>query len=87
MKKIIIYSKDNCLYCRKAKELLDRLNVQYEDRPIGVRYSGDSVREHCRSLDANAVVNTVPQIILINESGKEQYIGGYSELVYLQQML
>jgi glutaredoxin len=74
-----MYSKPTCSFCTKAKKLLDEKMVPYEERVVGNGYSADQVREHCRKLDPNAVVTTVPQIILQIDTS-EQYIGGYTEL-------
>lgn len=65
-----IFGKPACVYCTKAKNLLDRKGIEYEYVDI--------------STDADAydfIVNengfrTVPQIW-----GNETYIGGYEALV------
>lgn len=80
MTKAIIYSKPACKHCNQAKAFLDKRGVSYEDRPIGLRFSGDDVREHCLRLNENAQLSTVPQIIMITDTGEERYIGGFNEL-------
>lgn len=80
MTRAIVYSKASCPHCTRAKKLLDQRGVSYEDRPIGLRFTGEQVREHCLKLNEGAQVNTVPQIILITDTGEERYIGGYAEL-------
>jgi glutaredoxin len=86
MIKVIIYSKVNCNYCIRAKNLLASLGVIYEDRIVGEKYTGDDVRKHCYSLNDKANITTVPQIILI-KNNVESYLGGYQELIALQQLL
>lgn len=78
--KAIIYSKPGCGHCKRAKSLLEQRGIPYEDRPIGLRYTGEQVREHCLRLNEDAQLSTVPQIILITDAGEERYVGGYSDL-------
>jgi glutaredoxin len=66
---IIIYSKENCSYCKKAKELLNSL---------GFSYNEINVLENPDWKDSNPIlknVKTVPQIFI-----DDIYIGGYTEL-------
>lgn len=79
--KAIIYSKPTCPACSNAKSLLESKGIKYEDRPVGLRYTGDQVRSHCKALNENATPNTVPQIIFVDDHGNETYIGGYTDLV------
>lgn len=80
MKKVIVYGKPGCSFCIKAKEFLDNAGIVYEDRVVGLRYTGEQVREHCSKLSEGAQITTVPQIILV-EDGVEKYIGGYTDLM------
>lgn len=66
----IVYSKDNCPYCVKAKALLKGYGIAYTEVTIGK----DITREEF--LDLFPTARTVPQIILDGER-----IGGYDELV------
>jgi glutaredoxin len=68
--KTIIWSKDNCAYCLKAKTLLDSKGIQYDERKIGQPWTKEQL------LQAVPNARTVPQIFLEGE-----YIGGYTELV------
>lgn len=79
MKKIIMYSRNGCGYCVKAKKLLSEKNIPYEERIIGIQCTGEDVRSHCMKLNEHASITTVPQIILVNDTG-EEHIGGYTEL-------
>lgn len=67
---VLIYSKDNCSYCLKAKNLLAINNIPYIESLIGK----DILREDFISLFPEQ--KTVPLIII-----NEQKIGGYNELV------
>lgn len=67
---IIVYTKDNCPYCVKAKTLLQNKGLEYTERKIGT----DITREEFLEAFPNA--RTVPQIMFDG-----QLIGGYDELV------
>jgi glutaredoxin len=66
---VIIYSKDNCPYCDRAKALLRLKNKQYQEMKIGE----DLTRDEFVSIFPN--VKTVPHIII---NGDE--IGGFDKL-------
>ena len=66
----IIWSKDNCPYCTKAKAVLDNRNIVYEERNI----SKDWTKEQLLEEVPNA--KTVPQIFLWGK-----YVGGYDSLL------
>lgn len=68
--KNIIWSKDNCPYCTKAKALLANRNIEYEERNI----SKDWTKEQLLAEVPNA--RTVPQIFLWGN-----YVGGYDSLL------
>lgn len=65
-----IFSKDNCAYCTKAKNLLTSLNIDYTEHKIG----RDLTREDFLAIFPN--VKTVPQIMI-----NGVYIGGYDDLL------
>lgn len=67
--KAIIWSKDNCSFCTKAKRLLDSKGIKYEERKIGEQWTREQL------LEAVPDARTVPQIFL-----NDSYIGGYNEL-------
>jgi len=69
--KIIVYSKDNCVYCGKAKLLLKNLGLNYEEKKLEDYKSVDALLE-----DIGKKVRTMPQIKI---DGK--LIGGYNQLV------
>lgn len=66
----VIYSRDNCIYCDRAKELLESANIEYTEYKIG----RDLSREEFLEKFPNT--RTVPQIYL-----DETYIGGYDKLI------
>ena len=65
-----IFSKDNCAFCVRSKQVLDQLEVPYTERKLGK----DLTREQIFERAPNA--RTFPQIFINNEC-----IGGYNELV------
>ena len=67
---VIVYSKDNCGYCDKAKNLLLSKGQTYTEVKLGQ----DIIREDFMSLFPE--VKTMPFIIIDG-----QHIGGYTDLV------
>ena len=65
----IVYSKENCPYCDKAKALLKSHDITFETKMVGV----DVTREQL--LEAVPDARSVPQVFLYGN-----YIGGYKEL-------
>lgn len=76
-----IWTKPNCPYCVKAKSLLSKNDVSYEEYIIGSDLTSNDLktgqhlrtREDLLSIVPNA--KTVPQIWL-----NGNYVGGYTEL-------
>ena len=71
---IQIYSSNWCSYCNAAKNLLNELNLDFEE--INIEEKNIS-REELLKLSGG---HTVPQICI-----NEKFIGGYSELQSLYQ--
>ena len=69
--KIIVYSKNNCTYCNKAKTLLKNLGLTYEEKKYEDFESVDALLE-----DIGKKVRTMPQIKINGE-----LIGGFNQLV------
>lgn len=67
---IIVYTKDNCPYCVKAKALLSSRSMEYMERRIGIDITRDEF------LEAFPNARTVPQIVFDGE-----LVGGYDDLV------
>ena len=69
--KIKIYSKNNCVYCTKAKHLVKSLGLEYEEKKLEEFESVDKMFE-----DIGKVVRAMPQIKI-----DDNLIGGYNQLV------
>ena len=67
--KIVIYSKDNCSFCDRARELLKSQGKEY----IEYKLDKDFTRETIKAVFPTA--KTFPVIVINND-----YIGGYTEL-------
>jgi len=67
---IVIYSKPNCSWCVKAKELMNKLNLKYDEK----RLDEDYTRDYLRLLLPENLPLTVPQIFVNNNR-----IGGYED--------
>jgi glutaredoxin len=67
-----IYTKDNCSWCVKAKELMYKLHIQYEEKKLDVDYTRDDLRE----IIGEHLPLTVPQIFVYNKR-----IGSYEDFV------
>ncbi|EKD71966.1 MAG: Glutaredoxin 3 [uncultured bacterium] len=72
MTKIVIYTTDDCPYCRLAKELLASRKTSFEEIRIDL---DDGKREEMIRLSKR---RTVPQIFI-----NDQSIGGYEDLAAL----
>ena len=69
-KKIVVWSKNNCVQCVSAKGLLKSKGLEFEERNIE---SGNWSRE--QFFEANPTARTLPQVWVNCE-----LIGGYVEL-------
>jgi len=69
--KIVIYSKNNCVYCNKAKQLVKNLRLDYTEKKME---EFESVEEMIK--DIGKKVRTMPQIKI-----DDNLIGGYNQLV------
>ena len=69
--KVILYSKQKCTYCSKAKVMLDNLGIEYTEKKFEDFESVDDMLE-----DIGKKVKTMPQIKIDGE-----LIGGYHQLV------
>lgn len=73
MAPIKVYSSGNCLFCMKAKSMLEKWKIDYEETRIDLDQT--AMREF---VEATNGARTVPQILV---EGK--LIGGYTDLVDL----
>ena len=74
--KVLIYTKDNCIWCDRAKILLDSKKISYNE----IDLSDDSERlKFYEKIGDN--VKTVPQVFIDDER-----IGGFQDLkVFLDE--
>lgn len=72
--KVIIYVKHHCPFCKKAKELLDKKGVKYEE--IDVLKNSDLFND----IKSKYNVRTVPQIFI-----NDKHIGGCDKLMDLEK--
>ena len=70
---IIVYSKNNCVYCTKAKTLLKNLGLEYEEKSLEKDFGSDPSK---LIEDIGKNVRTMPQIKIDGE-----LVGGYNQLV------
>lgn len=72
-KKVVIYSKVVCPYCVKAKFLLKRKKVQYDEIMV------DSEEKMMEMLEKSGGRKTVPQIFI-----GDRHVGGCDDLYELE---
>ena len=68
---IVLYSKDNCGYCVKAKSLLNNLGLTYTEKKIENFLTKEALYE-----ELGKQVRSMPQIKINGE-----LIGGYNQLI------
>ncbi len=73
MAKVVVYSKTICPYCVRAKSLLDRKGVTYEEIMV------DQDPQLFNDLKKRSGMLTVPQIFI-----NDKLVGGYTELAELE---
>tara|TARA_B100000809_G_C15040750_1_gene495435 strand:+ start:353 stop:670 length:318 start_codon:yes stop_codon:yes gene_type:complete len=84
-KKALIYTKDKCAWCERAKGLMALNGVDYDRRHVGQdEVAGQvcltPVKFKAEIFDkTNQHVTTLPQIFLPTETGM-LYIGGFDDL-------
>lgn len=74
MSDVVIYTRSWCFYCRRAKALLERKRVRYEE--IDVEFAPDREREMVLKAGGRT---TVPQIFI---GGR--HVGGSDDLHALE---
>ena len=70
---IVVYSKNICVFCSKAKALLKNLGLEYEEKTLEKDFDYDPSK---LIEDIGKNVRTMPQIKIDGE-----LIGGYNQLV------
>lgn len=73
MKKIVIYTKEICPFCVRAKALLSRKNVAFEE----IKISNEATRDEMIKKSGGRL--TVPQIFI-----GDLHIGGCDDLYELE---
>jgi glutaredoxin len=76
MSTAIVWSKNNCVYCTKAKDYLKRKDIQVEERNV---QSGDWTMTQMQEAIPNA--RAFPQIFI---DGK--YVGSYDKMMSYVQL-
>ena len=72
--KVQVFSTHRCPYCERAKRLLDRKGVQYEEIYV------DTDQEKLAEMITRTQRRSVPQIFI-----GDTHIGGYDNMVELDQ--
>ena len=70
---IVVYSKNNCVFCTKAKALLSNLGLEYEEKSLEKDFGSDPIK---LIEDIGKNVRAMPQIKIDGE-----LVGGYNQLV------
>lgn len=71
---VVIYGKEGCVDCNKAKLLCQMKSVDFEYRTVGSDITLEKLAE-----EVGEQVSSVPQIFMLKD-GVQQYVGGYDEL-------
>lgn len=75
MPKVVMYTTAICPYCLRAKALLERKGVAFEELQI------EGNRERMREMLQRSQRNTVPQIFI-----DDFHVGGYDDMAELDMM-
>ena len=70
---ITIYSKNNCVYCTKAKNLVKNLGLDYTEKSLEKDFGSDPSK---MLEDIGKNVRAMPQIKIDDE-----LVGGYNQLI------
>ena len=70
---IVIYSKNNCQFCTKAKHLVKTLGLEYAEKSLEKDFGSDPVK---LVEDIGKQVRTMPQIKI-----DDKLVGGYNQLI------
>jgi len=66
-----IYSRNDCIYCTKFKDLLRHYDLEYTEYTIGDEHTKESIQKRA---GADKKINTIPQVFFDGE-----HLGGYIE--------
>ena len=70
---IVIYSKNNCQFCTKAKHLVKTLGLEYVEKSLEKDFDSDPVK---LVEDIGKQVRTMPQVKI-----DDKLVGGYNQLI------
>lgn len=76
MSDFTVYTKQNCPFCDRAKNLIKLHGYDIQEIEVPTQASRDDVQAAVTESGSSHVVRTVPQIFFNGE-----YIGGYEQLV------
>ena len=71
---VLIYTTENCSYCKKAKLIFKKFKIKYNEITIKDEFDRNEMSRLSNGK------KTVPQIFI-----KNKHIGGYDELNYLKK--
>lgn len=71
---VIIYGKDNCINCNKAKMLCQMKSIEFDYLTVGKDFTVEELQQ-----EVGQPISSLPQIFLARE-GNKQYVGGYDDL-------
>ena len=74
--RIIVYTSDNCAFCRSAKKLLHKKKLIYEEINIS---KNDNLKK--KMIEKTKGLMTVPQIFI-----NSKHIGGFKDLRNLENL-
>jgi glutaredoxin len=75
-----MYSKDDCPWCDKARDLLAKRDIPVKELKLGKDYTKSDLIMRLMFSDAKI---TVPQIWVVDGLNIETHIGGYEALLVL----
>ena len=78
MSELIVYSKEDCNYCIKAKEFLNNNKIQYKELKLNKNDINDM--NIIKDLKEKYNHNTFPFILVQLKNEQDVFIGGYNEL-------
>jgi glutaredoxin len=76
MSDFTIYSKDNCPFCERAKNIIKTHGYSFTELKVHVDITKEQIQEAVNNAGSTHEVRSVPQIFKDDE-----YIGGYQQLV------
>ena len=73
---VIIYGKDTCNWCDRARELCEQLHIEYTYKSVDDRFDGATYLAELKQLseEQSLTIKTVPQIWW-----NKKYIGGFDQ--------